>query len=79
MKYNEKNKEIIVLEINTIPGDLSFYIWEKNGLPFKELIDKLITLARERYNDKQKNSIVFPTNILQTLDILSGSKAGKRG
>jgi D-alanine-D-alanine ligase len=77
--YNEKNKEIIVLEINTIPGDLSFYIWEKNGLPFKELIDKLITLARERYNDKQKNSIVFPTNILQTLDILSGSKAGKRG
>jgi D-alanine-D-alanine ligase len=45
--------EIIVNEINTIPGftRISMYpkLWEASGLPYSELIDKLIGLAMEKF------------------------------
>ena len=45
--------EIIVNEINTIPGftRISMYpkLWEASGLPYSELIDKLIGLAIEKF------------------------------
>jgi D-alanine-D-alanine ligase len=45
--------EIIVNEINTIPGftRISMYpkLWEASGLPYGELIDKLIGLAIEKF------------------------------
>ena len=45
--------EIIVNEINTIPGftRISMYpkLWEASGLPYGELIDKLIGLAMEKF------------------------------
>ncbi len=47
---NEKD-ELLLNEINTIPGftSISMYpkMWEKSGLPYNELIDKLIELAVE--------------------------------
>lgn len=53
--------EIYINEINTIPGftSISMYpkMWEKSGLPYKDLIDRLIELAFERHEDKQKNKI----------------------
>jgi D-alanine-D-alanine ligase len=48
---------IVVNEINTLPGftSASMYpkLWEATGLPYSELIDKLIDLALERHRDKQ--------------------------
>ncbi len=35
---------IYVNEINTIPGSLSFYLWEATGLTFAGLMDKLVQL-----------------------------------
>jgi D-alanine-D-alanine ligase len=72
--YNEKSKQVIVLEINTIPGSLAFYLWEKSGVSFKELLTKLIELGFERFKDRQKNCTVFPSNILQNLGKTLGSK-----
>ncbi|MGH2738972.1 MAG: D-alanine--D-alanine ligase A, partial [Actinomycetota bacterium] len=44
---------VIVNEINTIPGftDVSMYpkMWEASGLPYPQLIDRLIELALERH------------------------------
>ena len=31
---NDKTEEVYFNEINTIPGSLSFYLWEKSGLSF---------------------------------------------
>jgi D-alanine-D-alanine ligase len=49
-----RGDEIIVNEINTIPGftRISMYpkLWEATGLPYSELIDRLISLAIERFN-----------------------------
>ncbi len=52
------NKEVIVSEINTIPGftKISMYpkLWEASGISYTELIDRLIQLARERFEREQK-------------------------
>ena len=47
-----------VNEINTLPGftSISMYpkLWETSGIPYPELIDRLITLAIERHAEKNK-------------------------
>ena len=48
-----ENNEIIVNEINTIPGftKISMFprLWEQSGIHYSELIDRLILLALERH------------------------------
>jgi len=50
--------EIIVNEINTIPGftRISMYpkLWEATGISYSELIDKLIELAIERFEREKR-------------------------
>jgi D-alanine-D-alanine ligase len=50
---------IIINEINTMPGftSISMYakMWEASGIPYTELIDRLIALALERHRDKSRN------------------------
>ena len=49
---------IFLNEINTLPGftSISMYpkLWEATGLPYKQLIDRLIELANERHGEKQQ-------------------------
>ena len=53
------NKKFYVNEINTMPGftAISMYpkLWGASGLPYPELIDKLIQLGIERHNEKKRN------------------------
>lgn len=53
-----KENKIIVNEINTIPGftNISMYpkLWEASGIPYTELIEKLIQLAIERHQRDSK-------------------------
>ncbi len=52
------DKEIIVNELNTIPGftKISMYpkLWEASGISYTELIDRLIDLALERFEKEKK-------------------------
>ncbi|HZS25651.1 MAG TPA: D-alanine--D-alanine ligase [Candidatus Angelobacter sp.] len=54
-----KSEKIYLNEINTMPGftSISMYpkMWEASGLKYSELIDRLIQLALERYQEKKKN------------------------
>ena len=56
--FLKDNKEIIVNEINTIPGftKASMYpkLWQASGLSYTRLIDKLIQLALKRFSKEQK-------------------------
>ncbi len=58
---DEKSDSIYVNEINTIPGftRISMYpkLWESSGISYTELIDRLLQLALERYQDKMRNRI----------------------
>lgn len=51
---DKKTNHIYINEINTIPGftSISMYpkLWETSGIPYVELIDRLISLALERQN-----------------------------
>lgn len=51
--------KVYINEVNTLPGftQISMYpkLWEASGLPYSELLDRLIELAIERYEDKQRN------------------------
>ena len=52
-----KEGKCIINEINTIPGftNISMYpkLWEASGIPYSELLDKLIQLGTERYERKR--------------------------
>ncbi len=56
--FLRKNGEVLVSEINTIPGftSISMYpkLWEASGMSYAELIDRLIQLALERFEKEQK-------------------------
>ncbi len=56
---------ICVNEINTMPGSLSFYLWEPSGVSFPELIDRLIELAFERWHERQQTTFSFDSALLQ--------------
>jgi len=56
--FLKNNEKIIINELNTIPGftRISMYpkLWEASGIPYSELIDRLIQLALERFEEKKK-------------------------
>ena len=61
---NEKTK-IFVNEINTIPGSMSFYLWEPVGIKFKKLIDIIINEAIKENKVKKENIIRYDSAILK--------------
>jgi len=54
----KKAGKIYLNEVNTIPGftSISMYpkMWEASGIPFRQLIDKLIELALEMHREKAR-------------------------
>ena len=54
-----KSGKIYLNEINTMPGftSISMYpkLWAASGIDYPELIDRLIQLGRERFQEKKKN------------------------
>jgi D-alanine-D-alanine ligase len=58
--------KLFLNEVNTIPGftSISMYpkLWEATGIPFRDLLDKLIALALEQHAEKArtKYEIVLP-------------------
>lgn len=55
-------------ELNTIPGftRISMYpkLWEASGLPYPKLVDRLIELALERFQDKQRSQTGIDSRLL---------------
>ncbi|MDD6578126.1 MAG: D-alanine--D-alanine ligase [Lachnospiraceae bacterium] len=63
-------------EINTIPGSLSFYLWEPVGLKYTDMLTRLIELALKRARRDSELTFTFDTNILAA-GALGGSKGAK--
>ena len=63
-------------EINTIPGSLSFYLWQPVGVPYKELLDRMIKLALKRARNEADIVYSFDTNVLNNCSF-GNPKAGK--
>jgi D-alanine-D-alanine ligase len=62
-------------EINTIPGSLSFYLWEPLGTSYPQLLDRMISLALKRERERNNLNFSFSSNILSAF---KGSKSGSK-
>jgi D-alanine-D-alanine ligase len=60
---NGKTDALYVNEMNTLPGftSISMYpkLWEASGVPYSELIERLIDLALERHADRQRSKTSY--------------------
>ena len=68
---------IYVNEINTIPGSLSFYLWEATGITFPQLMDKLVQLAVKRNTQRDQKTFSFSQNIFAMGGGVKGGLKGK--
>lgn len=76
---DESTGDIFVNEINTIPGSLSFYLWEYTGINFGTLIDKLIEIAFRRKQDASFKAVNYGENIFAAKRAGGGKMGGKLG
>ncbi|MBQ3905264.1 MAG: D-alanine--D-alanine ligase [Acetatifactor sp.] len=74
---DEETGKLYFNEINTIPGSLAFYLWEPIGIPYKELLDRMIQLAFKRRRTEESLTFTFDTNILNSASF-GGSKGGAK-
>ena len=58
---------IFVNEINTIPGSISFYLWEGKGVSFKQLITKIIELAEIQHSQRKVNIVSYDIDLLNKM------------
>lgn len=73
---DEKDNSVYVNEINTIPGSLSYYLWEATGISFTELMDRLVQLALKRKREGDRKTFTYDRNIFS---LGGGSKGGSKG
>ncbi len=59
----DSNNKVYINEINTLPGSISFYLWEGKGYPFKKLIDELISIAIKVHEEKKENMYSYEANL----------------
>ncbi len=72
---DRKTRNIYVNEINTIPGSLSFYLWEATGISFDKLMERLVQLALKRKREQGLKTVSYDQNIFN----LGGGVKGAKG
>ncbi len=70
--YDTVNDKLFLNELNTIPGSLSFYLWEATGVSFAELLDRIIKLAFKKQREQEELNFSFDTNILNGIKLSKG-------
>ena len=73
---DREDNSIYVNEINTIPGSLSFYLWEESGISFTQLMDRLVALALKRKRETDRKTFTYDANIFA---MGGGVKGGVKG
>ena len=66
---DKKTNKYYINEPNTIPGSLSFYLWEKAGKKYEDLLDEMITLSIKDYKNRSKKVYSFESNILSNFGV----------
>ena len=53
----------VVNEINTLPGSMGFYLWEPVGIPFANLLDRVIELGEIRAKERKDTTYSYDSNL----------------
>ncbi len=76
---NLDSDEVYVNEINTIPGSLSFYLWQHSDINFTQLCERLLKIAIKKYSEKERLTFTFDGNLLSEYSNgKAGSKSGSK-
>lgn len=67
--YIVKDGELLVNEINTIPGSFANYLFKPKGISFATLIDKLVTIAFNESILKQQKIKTFQSDVLKNINL----------
>ena len=73
-----ENNNVYVNEINTIPGALSYYLWEATGKTFEKELDELVEIAFKRNRERQNRTYSYDQNILALGNGAKGAKGAKQ-
>lgn len=71
---DNKTGKVYINEINTIPGALSFYLWEASGKSFSDKLDQAIDIALKRHKHRESLTFSYDQNILAMQGGVKGSK-----
>lgn len=77
--YDKNSNSIFITEINSIPGSLAFYLWENDGMPYRELIDHMVEYAVKAHEDKNSVSYAFTSDILKSAVLGAKGAKGAKG
>lgn len=72
-----KENKVYMNEVNTIPGSLSFYLWDKTNKTYTQELDEMISTSIREYKKESKKIRTFKTNILEGFSGLKGVKGIK--
>lgn len=72
--YDEGEKKLYVNEMNTIPGSLSYYLWEWEGVGFAQLLDLIIQDGITAYQQRSRCLSSYSTNVLQMTKLYGHKK-----
>jgi D-alanine-D-alanine ligase len=75
---NEKTGEVFVNELNTIPGSMTFYLWEPKGITPTQIVNRLIDIALEVHANKAKRIFSYEVGLLDKA-AAGGVKLGLKG
>jgi D-alanine-D-alanine ligase len=73
---DQSTGKVYLNEINTIPGSLSFYLWEPLGMKYETLLNSMIELALKADRESHKVVYSFETNVLEGVHF-GGAKGSK--
>jgi D-alanine-D-alanine ligase len=65
MLIDSKSKKVYFNEVNPLPGSLYAHNWRKKGVSNVQLVERLVELAQQRHEQRQKIETAFTTNYLQ--------------
>ena len=77
--FDRASGGLYITEINTIPGSLAFYLWENAGMPYRELISRMVDIALRASEDKLSATYAFTSNILSSVSLGAKGAKGAKG
>jgi len=69
--FDKQSKKFFANEVNPMPGTLYHHLWKASGVEVEEVVQKLIALAEETYEQKRQVTYTFNSSLLEQL---KGSK-----
>ncbi|MBQ3468792.1 MAG: D-alanine--D-alanine ligase [Bacilli bacterium] len=75
---DSKTKKVYINEINSIPGSLSFYLFEPINIDYTELLNNLINIGVKDYKKRISKTHSFDSNILAGYQARRGVKGTKK-